>query len=142
DLSASYTGKGGKPIRWQRVERTVGAGDDLSDEFHVVFSKVLGERHSDAVAYALTWLHAPRDMTASLAIGSDDGVAVWLNGKEVFRNDVGRAYLSKADRMPIQLKQGANTLLLKISQGAGDWSFAAHVETPDGHPLSEVQARL
>jgi len=142
DPSAQYTGKDGKAIRWHRVERTLAAGDDLSNEFHVMFSKVLGERHYEAVGYALTYLHAPRNMKASLAIGSDDGVAVWLNGKEVFRNDVGRAYAPKADRVPIELKKGSNSLLLKISQGGGDWSFGAHVETPDGQPLPEVEVRL
>jgi len=142
DLKAKYKGKGGRTIGWQRVARRVGPKDDLTDEFRVDFHDLYKERVFESAAYGLTYLISPRDMKASLAIGSDDGCVVWLNGKEVHRIDRGRAYGSKEDRVPIELKKGTNTLLVKVSQGGGDWSFGVHVETPDGKPLPEVEARL
>lgn len=142
DLKAKYKGKGGRTIAWERVARTVGSKDDMTDEFRVNFHDLYKERVFESAAYALTYLIAPRDMKASLAIGSDDGCVAWLNGKEVFRIDRGRAYGSKEDRVPIELKKGTNTLQVKVSQGGGDWSFCVHVETPEGKPLPEVEARL
>lgn len=142
ELDAEYKGKDGKAIEWQRISRDLATDDDLTDEFHVGLFDVFGEPVFDAVAYAATWLHAPRDMDVQLAIGSDDGVVAWLNGEEVHRNDVGRAYTPKQDIVPIRLREGSNQLLLKISQGTGMWSFGAHVESKEGEPLPEVSVRL
>ncbi|MCA9252080.1 MAG: DUF5110 domain-containing protein [Phycisphaerales bacterium] len=142
DLAATYTGKDNKTIRWQKIERPVTPDSDLTDEFFVEFHKYFGDYHYNAVAYALTYLHAPRDMDVVLAIGSDDGVAVWLNGDEVYRHDVGRPFTSKQDRVKVSLKKGSNAMLLKISQGGGMWGFSTHVETEDGQLAEEVTSHL
>lgn len=142
DLAATYTGKDNKPIRWQKIERPVTPDSDLTDEFFVEFHKYFGGIQYNAVAYVLTYLHTPREMDVTLAIGSDDGVAVWLNDSEVYRHDVGRPYTSKQDRVKVKLKKGSNQLLLKISQGGGMWGFSAHVETPEGLPAIDVTDHL
>jgi hypothetical protein len=142
DADAAYDGKNGKKVVWQNVQRDVQPGDDLTGEFFVQFDKIFGGRVYDAVAYGFTYLHAPREIDAVLAIGSDDGVAVWLNGAEVHRNQIGRAYSPKQDRVPVKLKAGVNTLLLKVGQGGGDWGFSVFVESPDGRSLPEVAASL
>ena len=59
-----------------------------------------------------------------LALGSGDGVMVWLNDRQVHKNLTARAYTSQSDRIPIHLNQGRNKLLVKITQGGGAWSFA------------------
>ncbi|MEZ6084541.1 MAG: hypothetical protein R3E58_11535 [Phycisphaerae bacterium] len=89
----------------------------------------------------MTYLHAPRDMDVVLAIGSDDGVAVWLNGDEVYRHDVGRPFTSKQDRVKVSLKKGSNAMLLKISQGGG-MGLLNDVETEDGQLAEEVTSHL
>lgn len=139
---ASYLGKDVRFIRWRTVTRPIDGRLSLSDEFRVDLHALFGARVYEAVAYAWTELHAPRAMSVHLAVGSDDGFACWVNGREVHRVAVGRAYMSRQDRVPIELREGANTVLLKIQQGGGDWSFAAHVETPDGRPIPEVETRL
>jgi hypothetical protein len=142
DSRARFEGKDGAEVAWQRAVREVRPGDDLSGEFFVHLHDFFGRRITNAVAYGFAYLHAPADMDASLAIGSDDGVAVWLNGVEVHRQKIGRAYGPKQDRVPVKLKAGVNTLLLKVNQGGGDWGFSAFVETPDGQPLPDVIASL
>ena len=77
-----------------------------------------------------------------LVIGSDDGVAVWLNGEEVHRNDVGRAYEPRQDLVPVRPRKGSNELLLKISQGHGGWEFSDSLETADGEMLRGVEYRV
>lgn len=138
DLAAEYSGKNNTPIRWREVTRPLNENSNISDEYFVHLHTAFGKRIDNAVAYAATSLVAPEDLPAQLALGSDDGVVVWLNGVEVHRNNIGRPYGPKQDVIPIQLKRGPNTLLLKINQGGGDWGFGAHVETRDGKPLTLV----
>jgi len=100
-------------------------------EHFVNFLGLYGQKNNVA-AYALTWIKSDKARDAILAIGSDDGVMVWLNGKQVHKNLVPRGYRSKADRVRIHLNKGRNKLLLKITQGAGDWNFCAHLENKAG----------
>ncbi|MCP4592810.1 MAG: DUF5110 domain-containing protein [bacterium] len=142
DLEAVYAGDTDKPIRWRQVERPFTRWEDLRGEFLVKVNEVLERYHTNAVCYALTYLRAPQDLEATLAFGTDDAVVIWLNGQELHRHLVGRGYQSKEERIPLPLKKGTNTLMLKVSQGGGDWSFCAHVETTDGQPLPSVTAHL
>ena len=142
NIRSTYKGKDGNEIAWRRVERQMTPTADLAEEFFVNLPDVFGRYHANAVAYALSYLHAPENMEASLALGSDDGIAIWLNGEEIHRREIGRAYHAKEDRIPVRLKKGGNVLLLKIGQYGGGWGFGAHVETPDGEPLSSVTVHL
>ncbi|MFH1417520.1 MAG: TIM-barrel domain-containing protein [Planctomycetota bacterium] len=142
DLNAKYKGMDGEEIAWRKVVREIAPGVNLLDEFFIDFDDVFGGRRYQCVSYGLTYLHAPEAMDATLALGTDDGVRVWLNGKQVHRFDGGRAYTSKEDRVPVKLRKGSNTLLLKISQGGGDSGFCIHVEDAEGNPLTAVRACL
>ena len=39
----------------------------------------------DLAAYGYAEVESPSDRTAQMAVGSDDTLTVWLNGKEVYR---------------------------------------------------------
>ena len=87
-------------------------------------------------------ISSPNERDAVLALGSDDGVVVWLDGKRAHTNLVPRGYSSREDRVPIRLKAGRNALLLKITQGGGGWCFGAHLEDARGGPLEGVKTSL
>lgn len=142
NAAAKYEGKDDKTVGWKRVVRTLHPHDDLSTEFFVNFTDVFGGRVYDTVAYVVTFIESPREMDAVLRVGSDDGVVVWLNGEEVHRNIVGRAYQPKQDEAPLPLKAGRNVLVLRIDQGGGDWGFGAHIETAAGAPIPELEVGL
>ncbi|MCA9254895.1 MAG: hypothetical protein KDA33_04630, partial [Phycisphaerales bacterium] len=142
DADAKFKGRDGKEIGWRKRVREIHKGDNLTHEFFTDFDEFYGHRVHDAVMYAVTWIEAPADMDAVIAIGSDDGLVVWLNGEEVHRKDIGRAYTSKQDRVRVRLKKGVNELRLKVNQGGGDWAFAAHIEGADGQPLPGVRVRM
>ncbi len=79
---------------------------------------------TDCFVYALTAIDSPVAQDAQLLAGSDDGLAVWLNGAQVWRNlDVARGVTPDQDVMPAPLRAGRNVLLLKITQGQGGWGF-------------------
>lgn len=142
DLSASYAGGGGRRISWKRIERRLASGDDPRCEFVVDLHKALGAHYDDAVAYALTRIRSAEDGPAVLALGSDDGVVVWVDGVEVHRHQVQRGYGSKQDRVPITLRRGTNTILLKVGQADGAWAFGAHLDDQDGQALTGVEVML
>ncbi len=80
-----------------------------------------------ALAYARTEFTSEAAQDAILAIGHDDGVVLWLNGKQVFRSDPDTSSHLDQDTVKVSLQEGANTLLAKVSQGYGDWNFFARL---------------
>lgn len=143
---AEYHGSRGMHVAWKKVERQTGSKQgpaaDPRAEFFVDLQKTLNGQYEHVVAYAGTYLHAPRDMDAVLAIGSDDGVVAWVNGVEVHRNHIQRGYATREDRVKVRLRAGANLLLLKIGQVVGGWGFCVHVENDRGEPLTDVSVSL
>ena len=136
DFRRKHTGLGGKAIAWRRAE-SKGRSDDLAAESYVDLAGLYGEKSSTA-AYAFVWLEAPEEQDAVLALGTDDGNVVWLNGKRVHTNLVARGYRSRSDLVPIHLKQGRNALLIKVTQAGGPWGLCARLESQDGRTLPSV----
>ena len=141
DHEGTLVSEGGKSIKWKQYKRQI-KQDELGEEFFVDFKDVFGHRVNDCVVYGFTYLESPEELDAVLALGSDDGAAVWLNDKEVFRRDMARSYTSKDDHIPVHLTKGDNSLLVKVAQGGGDGGFCVHVEDASGKPLTKVKARL
>lgn len=137
DLQKAYTGKFGKKAEWRKVKRDLAQKADLSQEFFINLTAIYGD--TLASAYGLTYIDSDSAMQAQLAVGSDDGVIVWLNGKEVHRNDVGRGYAPRQDIVPITLGKGRNTLLIKVVQGWGNWGFSVFLEDKNGEPIPQVR---
>jgi hypothetical protein len=95
-------------------------------------------RGDNRVAYLRTEITSDKEQDAVLELGSDDGVKAWLGGKLVHANNTVRACTPGQDKVKIKLKQGVNPLLLKITQGAGEWAACARVRGADGKPLPDV----
>lgn len=142
DPEHSWPGKGGGVARWHRVVRGHASAEDPTREFVVELQRVFPAQLEDAAAYALTFLHSPEDRTVQLAVGSDDGCVVWVNGREYHRNLVSRPYRSRQDRFAVPLKAGLNTLVVRVDQHKQRWGFSVHVERPDSRPDTQVQVRL
>ena len=92
----------------------------------------------ERVAYLKTQITSERDQEAQLEIGSDDGVKVWLNEKVVHANNVTRAFGPGQDRVKVKLDRGVNRLLLKVTQGGGEWAACCRLRAPDGASLGGV----
>jgi len=78
----------------------------------------------NVLAYAYTTVIAEKAGKSYIGLGSDDGVRVWLNGKLVHDNYIKRATTKDEDIIPVNLLKGTNTILVKVEQGIGGWSFA------------------
>jgi len=85
------------------------------------------------VAYAYTTFHRDKDEAAVLSLGSDDSAKVWLNGELVRDVRILRGVQPDEDLVPVTLRAGENTLLVKVENGTGGWGLAVRI-------LSEPQA--
>jgi HEAT repeat protein len=94
----------------------------------------------ERVAYPRTQVTTAKAQDAVLECGSDDGIKIWLNGQQVHANNATRGCRPGEDKVKLKLKPGANTLLLKVTQGAGEWAAIAHLVGPDGKPLDATIA--
>ncbi len=95
-------------------------------------------RGDNRVAYLRTEITSERDQDAVLEMGSDDGLKVWLNGKIVHANNSVRPCTPGQDKAKVKLKQGANPLVVKVTQGSGEWAAVVRLRGADGKALSDV----
>lgn len=112
---------------------------DSSAFWYMDFYKVLGG--NNRVAYARTVLIRDTEIDAIMELGSDDGVKVWLNGELVHRNNISRGVAPAQDKVPVRLKQGENSVMLKITQGSGDWGFCMRVVNTDGSSMTGLRVK-
>ncbi len=104
--------KDGKPVKWRRADSwgdAFGFGEDVED---------------GQVAYAFRNIPRERAGPVRIAIGTDNGVRVWVNGKQVLARDGRRKLTWDDDLVDVDLKAGDNQLLLKL---AAKDSFAVRV---------------
>lgn len=94
---------------------------------------------NNCCAYVRTTVISDSERKVQLAFGSDDAIKVWLNGEVIHTNKVNRPCTCDQDKVEATLKKGANTLLLKIAQGGGDWAFCAAIRGTDGKPLAGLK---
>ena len=98
-------------VTWQRVTSDARGYFDLA---------ALHGKHARQSASYLYWeVDSPRQQSAQILLGSDDGARLWLNGQEVFRTEATRAAAPEQDRIAVTLQKGKNTLLLKVANGDG-----------------------
>lgn len=93
---------------------------------------------SNICGYVRTQVVSAKAQDAVLTLGSDDGIKVWLNGKVVHANNATRGHQPDEEAANIRLEQGRNTLLLKVTQGGGQWSFSCGLKSPKGGPADGV----
>ncbi len=74
-------------------------------------------------AYAYTEVEAANEGVQMIGLGSNDGVQLFVNGVPVFDYPASRGIKIDGDLVPVLLKKGRNTLLLKIEQHGNKWGF-------------------
>ncbi|MBA61380.1 MAG: hypothetical protein CMJ76_03350 [Planctomycetaceae bacterium] len=98
------------------------------------------DQSPNAAHYLQRTLSIKAASKVELRFGSDDGIRVWVNQKEVLNNKVTRGPAADQEKVTVELTEGDNTLLVKISQGAGGAGFY-YAHNSSGIP-SEIMAIL
>jgi putative membrane-bound dehydrogenase-like protein len=122
DPKARFEGAGGRHVTWRSVKPVDPNG--LLD---------LGRTYShddDLAAFAYAEIPSPADRPAQMAVGSDDTLTVWLNGKEVYKFSDRRGFDHEQARFDVTLKKGTNRVLICCGNRGGPWQYAVAVTAP------------
>src|SRR5262249_54109725 len=76
DAGATFDGAGGRRIAWQ-------AAQVVDPKGQIDLAATYGS-YDDRAAYGYAELSTLADRPAQMAVGSDDTLTVWLNGREVY----------------------------------------------------------
>lgn len=115
------------PVRWREVRPRLASG--------YVDLDALFAPNEGVHAFALAEVDSPRGGPALLWTGSDDAIAVFVNGEAVFRKPFPRGCFPDTERVEITLRPGRNVLLLEIGEYSGGWGFTARLTDASGRPL-------
>ena len=93
-------------------------------------------------AYIVAYIHAEADKEAILEMGSDDMLKAWMNGEMIVDSPKYQALVRASYKIPVKLKKGKNTLLMKVSQGSHNWEACAALKNADGGLLEGWQDKF
>ena len=129
DIAANGANEGDAvgDLVWTLGEISETGGNNVND---TVTDIGLGEGDvNDHSSYALITLESDSDQDGvDMKVGSDDSVKVWLNGEVVHTNAVNRGAGDFQDTFQVDIKQGDNLLLVKVSERGGGWSMFVGVD--------------
>jgi hypothetical protein len=123
DFSASYAGKDGQEIRWQKargyfLQLHRFAGWSTRDP--------VGAPRKDMICFARTTVTSPDDREGTLVFRVDGRARIWLNGSEIgegYSYSDASTPIPSETRIPIKLKKGPNDLQVKLESGGEDTAF-------------------
>jgi hypothetical protein len=115
-----------------------------SDSYLLDLNAFLGQQTEDSVAYAVCYVITQEKMpNLTLKTGSDDQAKVYLNGKEVWKNEEDRATEKDQDSTPnLTLAKGYNTIVFKIVNGKADWSGCLRFTDKNGNTIKNLKVTL
>ncbi|MFO8012152.1 MAG: HEAT repeat domain-containing protein [Phycisphaerae bacterium] len=125
--------KDGQGVEWKPLKKGVGK-ETINLEAGVA-------REERCCVYVKTTLLAPSTQSVRLGLGSDDGIKAWVNGTRVHENWVTRGVGPGQDTVKVDLKQGPNVLLLKVTNEGTHWGFSCAVSQPNGMPIKGLKVR-
>jgi len=131
---SAYSGKDGRPLRWQPYHGANASG-------YVNLAQTISQEPW-CVAYAACEIYSPEERAGWFDFGSDDGLKAWLNGEPIVSKDVYRCAAPAQDLVSVRLRQGWNSILCKIGQAEGEWGFHLRVLDELGHAWTDIETRV
>jgi hypothetical protein len=134
---ATYDGPDGQKISWKPFHS--------KDEYgQIDFNKPFGLT-KEVVGYATTTFNSPAERSAEIRIGTGNAWKIWLNGRFVFgRDEYHRGAMLDQYILPIQLRKGPNTLLVKCCQNEQketwtvEWRFQLRICDHTGSAIHQA----
>ena len=134
DLNAAYTGAGNKEVKWMRSQDK---GKPALGDAAIDFMKIFTPNES-VCAYAYTTVSSDQERKVYLAMGSDDTITAWINGKKIWANNCTRGVVRDSDVVECTLHKGENEILVKICQGGSGWGFVLRITDEFGLPVEGI----
>jgi tetratricopeptide (TPR) repeat protein len=124
-----YAASTKEELRWRFAPVLPDGRADLSAAISAG-APVAAATPSAYAAYALTYVHAPTEVTAVLNIDTARWPRIWLNGRLVYPLGINRTGRSRLP-VPIALRSGQNTLLIRLIVPRGQsYQFVATFGDP------------
>jgi putative heme-binding domain-containing protein len=109
-----------KDIKWQTVQADAKQHGRVNLEARF-------QPNQQVIAYAYAEIDSATARYATLLIGSDDTITIWLNGKQVHDFPSDRAWAYNQDKVNVHLERGKNRLLLRCGNSGGPWDYSVAV---------------
>jgi hypothetical protein len=116
------------PVKWRRAEAS-----DLDGVLHLA-SHI--SPSSQALAYALTRFSIAQNAPAQLRITTSDPIRVWVDGELVISEERVEGFDLDNIVVPVPLKAGKHTLLIKSANQSGRWRLMVRLTQPNGQNLA------
>ncbi len=116
NFEAVYPGAD-KEVRWQKDQKSpdkLHGMIDLDGKF---------SPNENVLVYGYAEIESSVARDATLLIGSDDTMKVWVNDKKVFEFNGNRGWSHDSDKANVKLEKGKNKLLIQCGNASGPWSF-------------------
>jgi len=131
DLGATYPGKDGQEVSWQKYA--------TSDDFGMVDFNDPFSPLKQVVGYAYAEYESAEAREVELRLGCKNAWKIWFNGELIFgRDEYHRGMRIDQYVLPVSLKPGRNTILVKACQNEQEqdwtveWRFQVRVCDPTG----------
>ncbi|MFZ9882317.1 MAG: hypothetical protein ACO3QC_13065, partial [Phycisphaerales bacterium] len=112
-------------VRGKRFTTSEGATVEGRYAPRVVDGQAVGLAASVGAEFVARQIYSPDARTAEVSLGSDDGIAVYLNGRKVHENRTARAVAPDQERVSLALEPGENFLVCKVVNTGGQAGFYA-----------------
>ena len=133
NLQGAYRGKDDKELHWTHI---IASGQPaLAQQPVSVYKYIVPSK--EATGFAYTEIHSDRERDVVFYLGVDERVSVWLNGEKVFTYPYYRIAVPDQYPIPVHLKKGDNTVLLKLAHAAENWKLYFRVGDADGLPITD-----
>ena len=129
DTTAKYDGIEGQ-VHWKKQT------DDTFDGF-IDFRNIFDENVNWNTAYAWTVVNSPDKREVQLRFGSGTQAKLWLNGEEVFTHSEAHTPAMDQDTIPVILKAGENSILVKVCSEMYGLGFYLRLTDSDGKPFAD-----
>lgn len=103
----------------------------------------LGQIYSnltEVAAYGYAEVQSPVAGDAQMAVGSDDTLTVWVNGRQVYNFQESRSLAAEAARFDIKLAKGSNRIWIMCGNHGGPWGFIIALAVPGDYAFLKAPA--
>jgi hypothetical protein len=128
DFSADYAGSTSR-VRWQDCSVDVSGYLNFHDYL----------KPTDWVcAYGYCKVIGPKAISAQIRLGSNDTATLWFNGEKILSKNIERSAAPDSDILPVQLKKGENTIMVKVCNTELNWGLYLRITDEKGNSLKNL----
>jgi WD40 repeat protein len=117
---------------------------NLDQDYTIDFNALVGRETTQSVAYAVCYIRSEAEQHGlEMLVGSDDQSKVYLNGRQIHKSAIPRAFAADQDAISgITLNAGSNVVVLKVVNELADWKGSIRLTDGKGNPVRGITITL